>query len=147
MAVLSNVKSHSDTGDYFKELPFYNKPMEKPEVKRLKNIDRLAELPFYEQLSVIKTNQVFRGYAMSQKVEIIERKDPIVQLEASKSSIKDMFSDLLNEIRDFKYQITVKIQLKNHKHNGGIEIVPVYFNSLTKTVVNHRFILEKKFCT
>ena len=65
MAVLSNVKSHSDTGDYFKELPFYNKPMEKPEVKRLKNIDRLAELPFYEQLSVIKTNQVFRGYAMS----------------------------------------------------------------------------------
>ena len=147
MAVLSNVKSHSDTGDYFKELPFYNKPMEKPEVKRLKNIDRLAELPFYEQLSVIKTNQVFRGYAMSQKVEIIERKDPIVQLEASKSSIKDMFSDLLNEIRDFKYQITVKIYLKKHKHNGGIEIVPVYFNSLTKTVVNHRFILEKKFCT
>ena len=61
MAVLSNVKSHSDTGDYFKELPFYNKPMEKPEVKRLKNIDRLAELPFYEQLSVIKTDQAFRG--------------------------------------------------------------------------------------
>ena len=64
MAVLSNVKSHSDTGDYFKELPFYNKPMEKPEVKRLKNIDRLAELPFYEQLSVIKTDQAFRGYAI-----------------------------------------------------------------------------------
>ena len=74
MAVLSNVKSHSDTGDYFKELPFYNKPMEKPEVKRLKNIDRLAELPFYEQLSVIKTNQAFKGYAMSYKVEIIEKK-------------------------------------------------------------------------
>ena len=65
MAVLSNVKSHSDAGDYFKELPFYNKLMEKPEVKRLKNIDRLAELPFYEQMSVIKTNQVFTGYAMS----------------------------------------------------------------------------------
>ena len=46
---------------------------------------------------------------MSCKLEIIERKDPIVQLEESKSSIKDMFSDLLNEIRDFKYQITVKV--------------------------------------
>ena len=122
MAVLSNVKSHSDTGDYFKELPFYNKPMEKPEVKRLKNIDRLAELPFYEQLSVIKANQVFRGYAMPQKVEIIERKDPIVQLEASKSSIKDMFSDLLNEIRDFKYQITVKVQLKNTSAMEGLKL-------------------------
>ena len=74
---------------------------------------QLAELPFHEQLSVIKTNQAFRGYAMSYKVEIIERKDPIVQLEASKSSIKDLFSDLLNETKGFKYQITVKVLLKN----------------------------------
>ena len=64
MAVLSKTKSHSDAADYFKELPFYNKPIEKPKVKRLKNIDQLDELPFYEQLSVIKTNQVFRGYAI-----------------------------------------------------------------------------------
>ena len=63
----------------------------------MKNIDRLAELPFYEQLSVIKTNQAFRGYAMSYKVEIIEKKDLVVQLKASKSSIKDLFSDPLNE--------------------------------------------------
>ena len=87
--------SHSDAVNYFKELPFYNKPIEKPKVKCLKNIDWLAELPFYEQLSVIKTNQAFRGYAMSYKVEIIERKDPMVQLEAIKSSIEDLFSDLL----------------------------------------------------
>ena len=33
---------------------------------------------------------------MSYKVEIIEKKDPIVQLEASKLSIKNLFSDLLN---------------------------------------------------
>ena len=74
MAVLSKVKSHSDVIDYFKELPFYNKPMKKPKVKRLKNIDQLVELPFYERLDVIKTDQVFSGYAMSYKVEIIEKK-------------------------------------------------------------------------
>ena len=79
MAVLSKIKPHFDAVDYFKELPFYSKPIEKPKVKHLKNIDRLAELPFYEELSVIKTNQVFRGYTMSCKVEIIERKNPIVQ--------------------------------------------------------------------
>ena len=50
---------------------------------------------------------------MSYKVEIIERKDPINQLEASKSSIKDLFSDLLNEAKGFKYQITLKAVLKN----------------------------------
>ena len=45
---------------------------------------------------------------MSYKVEIIEIKYPIVQLEAIKSSIKDLFSNLLNETKGFKYQITVK---------------------------------------
>ena len=60
MVVLSKIKPHSDAVNYFKELPFYNNPFEKPRVKRLKNIDRSAELPFYEQLSIIKTNQVFR---------------------------------------------------------------------------------------
>ena len=50
---------------------------------------------------------------MSYKVEIIDRKDLIVQLEASKSSIKDLFSDLLHEKKDFKYEITVKVLLKN----------------------------------
>ena len=64
MAVLSKIKPHSDAADYFKKLPFHNKTIKKPKVKRLKNIDRLAELPFYEQLSVIKTDQAFAGYAM-----------------------------------------------------------------------------------
>ena len=35
MAVLSKIKSHSDAVDYFKELPFYNKPMKKQKIKRL----------------------------------------------------------------------------------------------------------------
>ena len=87
---MSKIKSHFDAVDYFKELPFYNKSIEKPKVKRLKNIDQLIELPFFEQLSVIKTDQAFSGYAMSYEVEIVERKDPIVQLKASKLSIKNL---------------------------------------------------------
>ena len=49
---------------------------------------------------------------MSYKVEIVERKDPILQLEASKSSIKDLFNELLNETKGFKYQSTAKVLLK-----------------------------------
>ena len=30
MAILPVIKSHSDVLDYFKELPFYNKPIKKP---------------------------------------------------------------------------------------------------------------------
>ena len=56
-----------------KNLLFYNKPIERP-IKRLKDIDPLAELPFYEQLSIKKRDQAFKGYAMSYKNEIIEKK-------------------------------------------------------------------------
>ena len=76
MTILSNV-------DYFKELPFFNVSIEKPKIKRLKNIDLLPELPFYDQLNIIKTDQAFGGYAGSYKVEIVDKKDLIVQLEAS----------------------------------------------------------------
>ena len=34
---------------------------------------------FKKQLSITKTDQAFKGYAMSYKVEVIEKKDPIVQ--------------------------------------------------------------------
>ena len=92
MTILWKIKPYSDTVDYFKELPFYNKPIKKPKVKRLKNIDRLVELPFYEQLSVIKTDQAFneqlsviktdqafkgichRDKAMSYRVEVKKKK-------------------------------------------------------------------------
>ena len=138
MAILSNV-------DYFKKLPFYNVSIEKPKIKRLKNIDLLSELPFYDQLNIIKTDHAFSGYAMSYKVEIVDKKDLIVQLEASKSSIKDLFNDLLNETKGFKYQITVKVLLKKYKPNEEIEFTPVYFNSSTKTIINNRFKLAHAF--
>ena len=82
ITVFSKTKPHSDAGNYFKKLFFYNKPIKKPNAKHLKNIDRLIELPFYEQLSEIKTDQAFSGYSMLYKVKIIGRKDPIVKLEA-----------------------------------------------------------------
>ena len=72
MTILLNV-------DYFKELPFFNVSIEKPKTKRLKNVDLLAELPFYDQLSIIKTDQAFSGYARSYKVEIVHKKDSSVQ--------------------------------------------------------------------
>ena len=81
MTPLKKVKSHRDVVDYFKELPFCNKHIEKPKIKLFKSTDLLSELPFYEELNVIKTNYAFRGYAMSYKVGITEKKDPIKQLE------------------------------------------------------------------
>ena len=49
------------------------------------------------------------------------------------------------EIKGFKFQITLKVLFKKYKSNGEIEFTPVYFNSLTKLVINHRYKLNKSF--
>ena len=56
-----------------------------------------------------------------------------------------MFSGLLNETKGFKYQITLKVALKKYEPSGEIEFRPIYFNSTTKTVINHKFSLENPF--
>ena len=65
MTVLSNI-------NYFTELSFYNSFIDKPKIKPLSNINLLVELPFHEQLSIIKTDQAFCGYAMSYNFEIVK---------------------------------------------------------------------------
>ena len=139
------ISSENNNVNCFKEFPFYIVSIEKPKIKRLKNIDLLAELPFYDQLNIIKTDKAFSGYARSYRIEIVDKKDLIVLLEASKSSIKDLFNNLLNETKGFKYQITVKVLLKKYKPNEEIEFTQVYFKSSTKTIINDILKLEHAF--
>ena len=86
--------------NYFKYFPFtpllfYTTFIEQPEIKKLSNIKLLQEFPFYDELNVVKSSNGFSGYARSYKVEILDPKDPLVQLQASKSRIEDLFKYLL----------------------------------------------------
>ena len=51
----------------------------------------------------------------------------------------------MNQIKGFKYQITVKVLLRKHREYGDIEFASVYFNSTTKTVNNYKYDLDKYF--
>ena len=53
----------------------------------------------------------------------------------SKSSIEDLFKDLLNEIKDFKYQKILKHLLSKWKENTDWEFTLVCLNSTTKAAV------------
>ena len=68
----------------FQKLLFYNVLIEKPRIEHLKNLDLLHELPFYDELSIVKISQAFRRYTGSYKIEKIDSKDPLAQLKASK---------------------------------------------------------------
>ena len=134
-----------DVRKSFQILPFYNALIEKPKIRHLSNIELLHELLFYDELSVVKKSNAFKGYSRSYKVETIEPKNTLVQLEASKSSIKDLFKELLNEMKGFKYQITMIVLLYKHKMDGDTEYSPVYFNFTTKTVINSEYYLDTSF--
>ena len=92
----------------FEKRPFYNIFIEKPKIKRFKGMNLLQELPFYTELNIYEMSKSFGWYERSYKVEIANSKDPLAQLEASKSSIKVLFEEILDEFKSFKYQITVK---------------------------------------
>ena len=105
----------------------------------------LHELSFYDELSIEKISKAFTRYARSYRTEIIELKDPLVQLEPSKLGIIDLLKDLLVETNGFKYQITMKLLLRKYKENGGIKFDSIHFNSTTKTVINSEYGLDKYF--
>ena len=111
----------------------HNTFIKKTKSKGLKNIDLLQELPFYDKLNTYEILKAFGWYAIRYKVERVDSKDPLAQLQASKSSIKDLFKDLLDEIKGFKYQITVTVLLRKDRQIGDIDFIPVYFNFTTKT--------------
>ena len=56
-----------------KEQPFYNLPIKKPKIKHFNNEDMLRELPFYDELNVVKRAESFKKYAKSCSIEIKER--------------------------------------------------------------------------
>ena len=63
----------------------YDSYIDKPKVKKLNNVQLLKELPFYDELSFVINKTAFSGYAQSYKIEIVDKKNVIVQLKASKN--------------------------------------------------------------
>ena len=105
----------------------------------------MKKLPFYHELSIVKNKTAFSGYAKTYKIEIFDKRVVIVQLKSSEISIKELFKDLLVELKGFKYQITLCVLLSKVKNSGFIEYSPVFFNSLTKTIIGDKFKLDRCF--
>ena len=126
-----------------KLLPFYNVLIDfikQPKVKALTNVELLGELPFYKSLSVKEISEVFKRYARSFRIEIVDKKDRMIQLYSSKKCISKLFGELLGEMKGFKYQITLFVTLKKDKLDSSAEYVSVYLNSFIKTVINDNFV-------
>ena len=76
--------------------------MEQPKVKKITNVELLNELPFYNSLHIKEISEAFKRYGKSYSIEIIDKKDPLIQLISSKASIKQLFKSFLHEMNGFK---------------------------------------------
>ena len=131
-----------DSKELLKKLPLYSVLIDfikQPKVKKLTNAKLLRELPFYRDLTVKEIGEAFKRYAKSFKIEIVDKKDPMIQLYSSKSCIIELFQRLLQEMKGFKYQITLFVILRKDKLDGSAEYASVYLNSFIKTVINDDF--------
>ena len=74
----------------------------------------------------------------------MDRESLMDTLDLSRTSINELFTDLLREKRGFKYFITVTVTLKKPLNNG-FDLRRPHFNSTIKTVINNIFFIEDSF--
>ena len=120
------------------EQAFYKQPIMKPRIKKLINQELLRQLPFYDEVNILRNERTFRGYAKIYKVKIINNRKLTDLLSVIKNRIKNLFDELLREKRGFEYIISVKIILKKRINDNEFEFKTLYFNSLIKIAVNRR---------
>ena len=132
------MNSQGNNINLLKQLPFYGKTI-KPCVKKLSNCELLPELPFYDDVNILRKER-----AQTYQVEIINNKSLSDSLPVSKNGIKNVFDELLREKRGFNYVLSTKIILKK-RINDEHTYSTVYFNSLIETVINRRYHLNDSF--
>ena len=128
-----------------REVPFFPKRSKRP--KRLTKHQILRNiLPFYHSIGISRKQHALRGYAETYEVEVVDKISLSDSLFLAKSSIIDLFSDLLEEKRGFKYVLSATITLK--RWNNAInryDIETIYINSEAVTVINQRLNLSTSY--
>ena len=82
------------TKELLSKQTFYKQPIKKPHVKKLSNRKLLRELPFYDDINISRKQRVFKKYAETYEVEIINNKSLSDLFSVSKNSIKHLFDEL-----------------------------------------------------
>ena len=97
--------------------------------KWLENINKVAGPTFTQK------EQALRGFARSYEISLTNRQDPLVQLQSTRSVIKNNLLKVLNEMKGLKFNEMLKITFEKQKGDELIE-KEAYFNAKPQTVTN-----------
>ena len=103
--------------------------------KWLENINKVTGPTFTHK------EKALRGYTRSYEIGLTNRQDPLIQLQKTRSVIKNNLLKILNEMKGLKFNETLKIKFE--KQNGD-ELIEenAYLNAEKQTVTNDAEIAE-----
>ena len=105
--------------------------------KWLKNVDKVIEEK--TEPTFTKKEQAMRGFTRSYEIGLTNRQDPLIQLQNTRSVIKNNLLKVLNEMKGLKFNETLKITFEKQKGDELIE-KEAYFNAKSQTVTNDAYI-------
>ena len=95
-------------------------------------------MPFYDSIGISRIQHAFRNYAETYGVEVVN-KISLSDTLFLKSSIMNLFKDLLKEKRGFKYILSVRVTLKRwNNETNTYDIDTIFRNSTPITVTNQK---------
>ena len=113
-------------------------------LKWSKNADKVFEKPTEEPTEVIEPQteatfaqkeKALRGFTRSYEISLINRQDPLIQLQNTRLLIKNNLLKVLKEMKGLKFNEVLKITFEKQKGNELIEEKP-YFNTKKLTLTN-----------
>ena len=113
--------------------------------KWLKNVHKVIEQKTEEKTegkteektepTFTQKEQALRGFTRSYEIGLINRQDPLIQLQNTRSVIKNNLLKVLNEMKGLKFNEMLKITFEKQKGDELIEKT-AYFNAKPQTVTN-----------
>ena len=88
-----------------------------------------------------QVDKALKGYTKSFEIGIKNNKDPLEQLQNTRSAVKHHINTLLNEMKGLKFVETLKITFRKVSNDEIIE-KNAYFNSTPQTIINETQINE-----
>ena len=93
------------------------------------------------------SRKALKNYTKSFGIKIINKNDPLIQLNSTIDSVPSLFKKQLNEMKRIKHIETLKLTFKKtavdaDKNEPKMIFKIAYFNSKAKTIINHNEIIE-----
>ena len=97
------------------------------------------ELIFAPKIDEI--NQALKGYTKSYEIDVVNEKDPLVQLHKTRPAVRQKMKNILGSMKGLKFIETLKVTFEKISDEEVLSRT-AYFNSKTRTIINQTEIAE-----